>query len=147
MIGDFETKLHEPLSDEAGVVTKLIVEIGYADELRRNCKTGEEALARETNVQDMLRDLAQFIATLDVDGWIQKGISVATPPSKEILASARDLTPSRGWRSFSRQLTRDVGHSEFASGDTGKVSSASQTKPGNQVNSELAAREESVRAL
>ncbi len=106
----------------------------------------ETPISADTDLAE-LRDLTQFVATLDVDGWIQKRISVATPPSKEILASARDLTPSRGWRSFSRQLTRDVGHSEFASGDTGKVSSASQTKPGNQVNSELAAREESVRAL
>ena len=43
MIGDYETKLTEPLSDPAALVTKLIAEIGYANELRRNCKTAEEA--------------------------------------------------------------------------------------------------------
>jgi superfamily I DNA/RNA helicase len=41
-------------------VTKLIAEIDYAAELRRSCKSAEEANAREVNVQDMLRDLAHF---------------------------------------------------------------------------------------
>ena len=60
LIGDYETKLAEPLSDPAALVTKLIAEIGYAAELRRNCKTAEEAAERESNVGDILRDLAQF---------------------------------------------------------------------------------------
>ena len=61
LVGDYETKLTEPLSNPAALVTKLIEEIGYAAELRRNCKTAEEAAARESNVQDILRDLAQFL--------------------------------------------------------------------------------------
>jgi superfamily I DNA/RNA helicase len=61
MIGDYETKLAEPLSNPAALVTKLIGEIGYAADLRRNCKTAEEAAERESNVGDILRDLAQFL--------------------------------------------------------------------------------------
>jgi superfamily I DNA/RNA helicase len=61
MVGNYQTKLTEPLSNPAALVTRLIGEIGYAPELRRNCKTAEEAAARESNVQDILRDLAQFL--------------------------------------------------------------------------------------
>lgn len=61
LVGDYETKLTEPLSNPAALVTKLIEEIGYPAELRRNCKTAEEAAARESNVQDILRDLCQFL--------------------------------------------------------------------------------------
>jgi superfamily I DNA/RNA helicase len=61
LIGDYETKLTEPLSDPAAIVARLIGEIGYAPDLRRNCKTAEEAAAREANVQDILRDLGQFL--------------------------------------------------------------------------------------
>ena len=61
MVGDYETKLTEPLSNPAAIVTRLIEEIGYTADLRRNCKTAEEAAARESNVQDILRDLAQFL--------------------------------------------------------------------------------------
>jgi superfamily I DNA/RNA helicase len=61
MIGDYKAKLAEPSGNPAALVTKLIAEIGYAAELRRNCKTAEEAVERESNVGDILRDLAQFL--------------------------------------------------------------------------------------
>jgi DNA helicase II / ATP-dependent DNA helicase PcrA len=61
MVDNYETKLCEPLSNPASIVTSLLAEIGYAAELRRNCKTAEEAAARESNVQDILRDLTQFL--------------------------------------------------------------------------------------
>jgi superfamily I DNA/RNA helicase len=60
LIDGYETKLCEPLVDPAAVVTQLIKEVDYASELRRSCKSAEEANARETNMHDMLRDLAQF---------------------------------------------------------------------------------------
>ena len=41
-------------------MTQLINEVDYAAELRRSCKSADEANARETNMHDMLRDLAQF---------------------------------------------------------------------------------------
>ncbi len=62
MVGDYETKLAEPLSNPAALMTQLIDEIGYGAELRRNCKTAEEAAVRESNVGDILRDLAQFLS-------------------------------------------------------------------------------------
>jgi DNA helicase-2/ATP-dependent DNA helicase PcrA len=61
LVGDYETKLTEPLSDPAAIVARLIGEIGYAADLRRNCKTAEEAAVRESNVGDILRDLGQFL--------------------------------------------------------------------------------------
>jgi superfamily I DNA/RNA helicase len=61
MVGDYETKLAEPLSNPAALVTRLIDEIGYAAELRRNCKTAEESAMRESNVGDILRDLTLFL--------------------------------------------------------------------------------------
>ena len=60
LIGEYQTKLCEPLTDPAAVITKLIAEIDYAAELRRSCKSAEEASARESNIGDMLRDLTQF---------------------------------------------------------------------------------------
>ncbi len=60
LIDDYETKLLQPLSDEAGIVKKLIDEVGYPAELRRSCKSAEEAEARAGNIQDMLRDLTHF---------------------------------------------------------------------------------------
>ena len=76
MIGDYETKLAEPLSNPAALMTKLIAEIGYAAELRRNCKTAEEAAERESNVGDILRDLGQFLkrSTKGLRGFLDEVI-------------------------------------------------------------------------
>src|SRR4051794_20475756 len=60
LIEDYQTKLAQPLSEPSPVMTKLIAEIEYAAELRRSCKTADEANARESNLHDMLRDLAHF---------------------------------------------------------------------------------------
>jgi superfamily I DNA/RNA helicase len=76
LVGDYETKLAEPLSNPAALTTKLIGEIGYAAELRRNCKTAEEAAMRESNVGDILRDLAQFLgrSTKGLRGFLDEVI-------------------------------------------------------------------------
>jgi superfamily I DNA/RNA helicase len=60
LVGRYATKLSEPLTEPALIVTKLIGEIEYAAELRRSCKSAEEANAREGNLDDILRDLADF---------------------------------------------------------------------------------------
>ena len=60
LIDDYQTKLAQPLTDPADIITKLIAEIDYASELRRSCKSAEEAADRETNIGDMLRDLQRF---------------------------------------------------------------------------------------
>ncbi len=96
-----------------------------------------------------LGNLANFITTLAVDGWIQKSPAVpaADQPSEEKLADARKLIPSRGWRSFSKQLTAGVPHAEFACGEIGNVPRTVSSKPTDQSTSKLPTREESVRAL
>jgi len=60
LIDSYQTKIAEPLTEPSAIVTKLIAEIEYATELRRSCKTAEEASGREGNIGDMLRDLAAF---------------------------------------------------------------------------------------
>jgi pyruvate-formate lyase-activating enzyme len=53
-----------------------------------------------------LRNLANFISTLDVDGWIHKRPAPAANDaiSSDALQSARNLIPSRHWRTFSELL-------------------------------------------
>jgi DNA helicase II / ATP-dependent DNA helicase PcrA len=60
LIEEYQTKLAQPLTGPADIVTKLIAEIDYASELRRSCKSTEEASDRESNIGDMLRDLQRF---------------------------------------------------------------------------------------
>jgi hypothetical protein len=98
---------------------------------------------------DELRGLANLIATLDVEGWIQKppAISDANQPSKEALAAARELIPNAGWKNFSKYLTRGAPNAEFACGEVGNGTSIPQTILANHDNANLPARDESVRAL
>jgi pyruvate-formate lyase-activating enzyme len=53
-----------------------------------------------------LLNLAKFISTLDVDGWIHKrpAATADDQTTSEILQSARNLIPSRHWRAFSALL-------------------------------------------
>jgi hypothetical protein len=53
-----------------------------------------------------LLELAKFISTLDVDGWIHKRPLAAAneQPTAATLQSARNLIPSRYWRAFSALL-------------------------------------------
>jgi superfamily I DNA/RNA helicase len=60
MVENYQATLKARKADPAAVMREFLAEIGYAAELRRQCKSADEALARETNVQDVLRDLAQF---------------------------------------------------------------------------------------
>jgi len=52
------------------------------------------------------RDLANFISTLDVDGWIHKrpGASANDKATIDALQFASNLLPSRHWRAFSALL-------------------------------------------
>ncbi|MEA3187336.1 MAG: ATP-dependent helicase UvrD/PcrA [Chthoniobacter sp.] len=56
----FETRIHTPLTDYAQVVRDLIHETGYLADLKRTCKTPDEADSRENNVNEMLIGLAQY---------------------------------------------------------------------------------------
>jgi DNA helicase-2/ATP-dependent DNA helicase PcrA len=60
LIDDFETKVTQPLVNLSDIVTDLLGQIDYFDDLRRGCKTPEEALNREENVREMVRALSQF---------------------------------------------------------------------------------------
>jgi superfamily I DNA/RNA helicase len=60
LIDGYETKLNEPLTDHHAVVGELLKEIEYLEDLKRSCKTGEDAMKREENVRQLLQDLATF---------------------------------------------------------------------------------------
>ena len=62
LLDKYQRRLLVPLTDSAAVLTQLIAEVEYAAELRRSCKSADEANARESNVHDMLRDLSHFNA-------------------------------------------------------------------------------------
>lgn len=47
-----------PGADCAGLLSRYLTECGYFDDLKRSCKTPEEALSRETNAREILGALA-----------------------------------------------------------------------------------------
>ncbi len=51
----WETKLNTPLSNQAAVLKAFIHETGYLEDMKRACKTPEEALKRESKVVEMIR--------------------------------------------------------------------------------------------
>ena len=59
----YETRLNQPLVDQPAILRELVEETGYLDDLRRSCKTPEEALSRETNVREMLKSFDEYGAT------------------------------------------------------------------------------------
>src|SRR5207237_356891 len=59
-LDEFETKLNEPLVDQVAVLSSLIKEIGYVEDLKRTCKTGQEALSRENNIHEMLKSFEEY---------------------------------------------------------------------------------------
>jgi DNA helicase-2/ATP-dependent DNA helicase PcrA len=60
LIDRYETQIHQPLVDLASIARALLEEIRYSEELRRSCKTPEEALNREENVRELVRTLADY---------------------------------------------------------------------------------------
>ena len=54
-LDQWETKLNTPLADEAAVLRGFIKETGYLEDLKRTCKTPEEAFKRESKVVEMIR--------------------------------------------------------------------------------------------
>ena len=59
-LDDFETKLHEPLSNQPAVLRLLIGESGYLPDLQRTCKRPEEWLDRERSVNELLSNFEHF---------------------------------------------------------------------------------------
>ena len=58
----WETKINEPLVDQVALFRSIIDESGYYDDLRRSCKTAEEALKRESGVRDVIEGFERFCA-------------------------------------------------------------------------------------
>jgi DNA helicase II / ATP-dependent DNA helicase PcrA len=62
LLDEYETAAQQPLADLSQVASRLLADTGYLDDLRRTCKTPEEALDREENVRAMVRALAEYQA-------------------------------------------------------------------------------------
>lgn len=60
LLDGFETRLNQPLSDQSAILRDLIAKIGYLEDLRRSCKTPEEALNRESSITEMMRDFETY---------------------------------------------------------------------------------------
>ncbi len=56
-INEYETKLTEPLTDQAETLTAWLAASGYTDALPKSCKTAEEAETRLSNLRSVLDDL------------------------------------------------------------------------------------------
>jgi superfamily I DNA/RNA helicase len=60
LIDSYDIALHQPLADAPGLTRRLLDEVGYFADLRRNCRSPDEADIRAGNVTDVLRDFEQF---------------------------------------------------------------------------------------
>ncbi len=52
-------RVQTPGADCAEIISSLLENCGYLEDLKRSCKTPEESMNREENVKEMLRDLAE----------------------------------------------------------------------------------------
>lgn len=102
-----------------------------------------------------LLELAKFIATMDVDGWIHKRPAAAANDeiTSEALQSARQLLPSRHWRTFSALLdltsiSAQPGVEKKLTGNplVGKVEKV-PTREAREAHEVHEAREEGLRVL
>lgn len=89
---------------------------------------------------DELRALAQLLAKLDVDGWIQSSAhtDLTAQVSRERLEAARTLIPSRRWRIFSKLLNSTSGETSPRPAKQDVV---------KRTENEIAGPEEGLRAL
>jgi ATP-dependent DNA helicase UvrD/PcrA len=62
LMDEYETKLYQPLADVTKIVEELLSRIDYFQDLRRGCKSPEEALNREENVRELVRALSDYQA-------------------------------------------------------------------------------------
>jgi len=60
LLDTYETKLNEPLSDHHAIAQDLISKVEYLEDLKRACKTPDEAMKREESIRQILQDLATF---------------------------------------------------------------------------------------
>jgi superfamily I DNA/RNA helicase len=60
LVDDFETKLFALGADFAEVMTELVESTGYLEDLRRSCKTPEEADERERSIREFLETMREW---------------------------------------------------------------------------------------
>ena len=60
LIDRYETRLLAPLANYSEILSDLVAETGYMDDMKRSCRTPEESLGREANVREMLADLGRY---------------------------------------------------------------------------------------
>ncbi len=60
LLDAYETRAAAPLTVFSTVMTDLMLESGFLDDLKRSCATPEEALNRETNVKQMIESLSRY---------------------------------------------------------------------------------------
>ncbi|MBV8816669.1 MAG: UvrD-helicase domain-containing protein [Verrucomicrobia bacterium] len=60
LLDRYETEVLQPLANLSVIAQKFLDEIDYPGELRRNCKTQEEAINREENVRELIRTLSDY---------------------------------------------------------------------------------------
>ena len=63
LVDGYETRLNQPLSNQPAILRELVEEVGYLDDLKRSCKTPEEAISREGNVREMLKSFEEYGAS------------------------------------------------------------------------------------
>ena len=68
LLDGYETRMLAVGADYAAVARALIEEIGYLAELKRVCKTEQEAMERENHVRELLEDLAGYQRRRPGDG-------------------------------------------------------------------------------
>jgi hypothetical protein len=99
-----------------------------------------------------LLHLANFISTLDVDGWIHKRPTATAndQTTNAALQSARELIPSRHWRSFSAlfDLTASSAQPSFEK-KRGPIPTVQKVEkvPTRELHEAHEAHEEGLRAL
>ncbi len=62
LLDRYDTRMNEPLADYPVVMRELVAEIGYLEDLKRTCKTPQEAMNRESRIGDMLADMERHQA-------------------------------------------------------------------------------------
>ncbi|HEX4083796.1 MAG TPA: UvrD-helicase domain-containing protein [Chthoniobacteraceae bacterium] len=74
LIDDYETKLHEPLVDHHAIATELLKQVDYVEDLKRTCKTPDEALKREESIRQIMQDFSNFLgrSTNGLQGFLDE---------------------------------------------------------------------------
>jgi len=79
-MGAARVRIATPDSKPAEIVRNILADCGYFDDLRRSCKTPEEAENREENVRELLRSLQEHSSSNGLRDYLD---SIATDRERE----------------------------------------------------------------